>query len=129
MSSKKSQTATERLRRSRAWPKNVPMPKVGAYRANSKWTYDDEQLLRKHYAKYGLKYCSRLLGRSTDAIKIRASRLGIEGPQPHWSEKDNAQVRRWFGRKTDKELAKMLGRTAVAIRQRANLLGLIPKRA
>lgn len=111
------------LRKARRWPKGVPMPKPGAYSSGARWTYDEEQLLRRHYPKYGGFYCARLLGRSLVAVRTRARGLKLTAPR-FWSDTDIARLKLLYGTMPNAKLARMFGRDTEQMLQKARLLGL-----
>lgn len=112
------------LREARRWPEGVPMPKAGAFRLGSKWTYDEEQLLRKYYPLYGARYAARLLGRSIAAVHGHARQLGEKCfSRKPWTKQDIALLKRKFGKVPYEELARELGRTVGAMRLKASKWG------
>lgn len=114
----------ENLRFSRSWPGGVPLPKAGEYRANSRWTYEEEEQLRKYYPLYGGHYCARLLGRTVGAIRIRGRDLGVQtGKSRRWSQKEIALLKKKMSRRSTPELMAMLGRTRDAVLMKARELG------
>lgn len=120
--------AAEVLRK-REWPEGVPMPKIGPFASRHIGSRVEDQQLRAYYNHYGIAYCARLLGRSTNAVKIRASRIGIAELQVFWSAREDAYLRRNHLKRTSDELASKLGRTVVAVRVRLRHLGLRESKA
>jgi DNA-binding CsgD family transcriptional regulator len=113
------------LRRERAWPKGIPMPPAGAYKAGQPWSFEDEELLRKYYTKYGTRYAARLLGRTHGAIRERANKLGITEPKgSHWTKAEDRVLVKQYHRLTARELAAQLGRTTRSVMARLHVLGL-----
>jgi GcrA cell cycle regulator len=128
------------LRRARSWPDGVPVPPAGAYRGNSRWSYEEEQQLRACYRKYGIQYAARLLGRSVDAISARASILGLTQPAAHagkprpwarkgwspppWRKRDDEQLHRLHAQGLSTgQIAETMGRTRIDVRTRARSIG------
>lgn len=130
--SSNSPTPLEKLRMERTWPKGIPMPKAGPFRLGQKWTYEEVELLRQHYPQYGSRYCARLLGRTPDAIKLKADRMGIE-QQPLWTEREVEYLKQEYGRhgkRSSRLIAAAIGRTRLSVTTKAIALGLTtpPKR-
>jgi len=117
------------------------MPPAGAYRGYSRWSYEEEELLRRHYPRYGAQYAARLLGRSQYAICARASDLGVTRPSatagkprpwarkgwspPPWTPEDDEKLRRLHvERRTPSQIARALKRTKKDIVHRARSTGL-----
>src|SRR3954468_7421794 len=94
------------LRKSRYWPKNIPMPKAGAYSGGSRWTHEEERLLKRYYPLYGGRYCARLLGRSTAGIRMHARHLHLNSDSRFWSEEDIARLKREYGTMPNAKLAR-----------------------
>ncbi len=119
----------QRFRADRKWPKGVPMPKPGAYKGRCRWSDEDIELLRTYYPEYGGRYCARLLGRTKEAVKIKAERLGIVR-QPLWIQEEIDYLRQEYarhGRRSCRIIAKAIGRTHVSVRYKAAELGLAPQ--
>ena len=112
------------LRRARRWPKDIPMPKAGPYRSRAKWTHEEEEQLRHYYPLYGGRYVARLLGRSMDAVKIRADRIGVDGTRPRWTAAEIKRLKAEYGKMPIEKLARLLGRTVLSVRTRTKSLGL-----
>ncbi len=117
-------TPLEDLRTSRSWPKGVPLPKAGEYRANSRWTYEDEETLRRFYPLYGGHYCARVLGRTVAAVRIRGRDLHIQtGKSRRWSKKEIALLKREMNRRSTSELVALTGRSSDSVLRKARELG------
>ena len=44
------------------------------------WSATDDQFIREHYAKRGAAWCSRRIGRTISACRVRAGKLGVSAP-------------------------------------------------
>ena len=75
------------------WPKGVPVPKPGAFQEHHKWDDDALEKLRTFYPTHGDVYCSWILGRTIEAIRLKASRLGVRRTK-QWTEEEQAQFER-----------------------------------
>ena len=57
-------------------------------RAYRKWTAEDNDFLIRNYAKYGVFYCGKKLGRSPTSVKRRAAELGCCSTK-HYTKRDS----------------------------------------
>ena len=89
-----------------------------------RWISEDEEYLRKNYAKLGARACADHLKRSVDSVKSHAYDLGIQKDVAWPKHEDNllAKEYRTIGRVG---CAKLLpGRSIAAVGARASFLGL-----
>jgi len=100
----------QKARQKREWPEKIPMPPASAFKGNQIWTWEDEELLRKWYPKYGGRYCARLLGRSPDSIKIRANRLGFIKDR-RWGKQELDYIKQNYETLTIQQIANNLDTT------------------
>jgi hypothetical protein len=115
----------KKMRKSRYWPPGIPKPKPGAYSVGSRWTREQEELLRRYYAQYGSRYCARLLGRTMLGVRNHALLLNIPGPALRgWSDREVLYLRRYHQRMTMERLAEKLGRSEASIVKAVRRLGL-----
>jgi len=122
----RNRTPIEELHDTRVWPKDLPMPKAGAYSRYKKWTVEEEDLVRELYYTYGPIYLARLLGRSKDAVRAHAGLIGVVKPRI-WSAREIETLKREYGkhgRKSNRIIAGLLGRSNRAIEHKARELGL-----
>lgn len=85
------------------------------------WKTTEVAVLRDHYPRLGAFACVGLLpGRNLDAIRQKASRLGLLHC-PAWTDAEVEQLRKWRKTMTVKQCARMLPhRTYDAVRHRAH---------
>jgi len=112
------------MRRLRKWRTGVPMPPPGKYRSGQIWTVEDDDQLRTFYRIYGVKYVSRLLGRTMCAVWARARRLGVRFETETWTRSDDAFLRKHHKTMPRADIAERLKRTAPAVITRLMRLGL-----
>lgn len=88
----------------------------------SKWSEDEDNLIRRHY-KYDIEgLCELLPGRTKIAISLRAKRIG-ESRRP-WTADEDDRIIKCYPNYGSSYCAKyLLGRTEVAIQSRAIKLG------
>jgi hypothetical protein len=60
----------------------------------ARWTLEEQACLKRFYPKYGSLFCSKLLGKSTHAIRTKASRLKINAPL--FYQKDDSSYREFL---------------------------------
>ena len=89
----------------------------------SKWTPEEDAVLRARYLTDGGKACARELGRDPRSVFKRAHVLRLVR-RPRWSPNDDAVLRDNWGELDLRGLSKLLGRTELTIYWRAGLLGL-----
>lgn len=112
------------LRQAQQWPDGIPMPKAGAFCLGSRWTYNEEQLLRQYYPLYGARYAARLLGRSGSAVTCHARKLDITAPSRVWTKRQIALLKRQYRKVPHETLAEELGRSVSSMVTKARMLGL-----
>jgi len=92
-----------------------------------RWTAEEDALVRELYPTHPAYEVAARLGRTTDAVWIRAVKvLRIEKrdvPDP-WSADELADLRRSYATEPAPVIAARLGRTASAVSQQAAVLGL-----
>lgn len=89
------------------------------------WRRSEEETLRREYPHGGAKRVARLLSnRSPEAIRARASQLGILRA-PRWSPEEVATLCRTYPTEGAKRTARLLpGRGVGAVRVKAQQMGL-----
>lgn len=112
------------MRRLRKWRTGIPMPPPGKYRSGQTWTVEDDDQLRTFYRIYGIKYVSRLLGRTMYAVRTRARRLGVRFETETWTRSDDAFLRKHHKTMPRAGIAERLKRTVPAVITRLMRLGL-----
>lgn len=119
----------------RAWrPETHKKPRAGKSEksggARKAWTESDFQYLKDNYVARGAAECSAALGRSVQAVRLTAMKLGLRILAPAWSLAENRVVKACASKGVkgiDAALKKLPGtppRTAAAIRHQAEKLGL-----
>lgn len=94
-------------------------------RSAEEWTDEDENILRTHYRKQGARYVARLLGRTPQAVRNQAYRLGLtRDPRLEWTEFEDRYVSRNYPNKSVSSIARTLGRSEQAVRARLRHHGL-----
>ncbi|PVZ83585.1 hypothetical protein C9426_26170 [Serratia sp. S1B] len=96
--------------------------KIGATRVRS-WHPDEERILRKFYPTLGTKVAKKLPLRSREAVKIRASELGLkyqklkprEAPPQRWSDAEWRLLENHLAWPYDELRALFPGRTKLAL--------------
>lgn len=117
-------------RRPQGWPDGVPVPTPGPFSENQRWTTDDYARLHRFYPLYGPHYCARLLGRTVNAVKVKANNIGITESR-QWSPEEIKTLKEiyqsgipWARR----HASRALGRTEIAVITKARKLGYLFKR-
>lgn len=83
------------------------------------------RLLRTRYGKASPGDIARALGRSVEAVKSAARRLGLAAePSPAWAPAQDAVLSKLWGKLSSAKIGAVVGRTGNAVRARARALGL-----
>lgn len=93
------------------------------------WTKEEEKILRELYPSAGPAACATRLGRSRNAVRVRAQKLGLQrshtvGRGRPWTPQEEEYLRRYYRRLPAREIAAELGRTTSAVHTRARRLDL-----
>ena len=80
-----------------------------------RWTQCDLDTLRYFFGQEPTDDTADRLDRTVDAVRKKASSLGIRRKRQDWTDRHRALVIRWYGVKTAKQLAAMTGRTPAAV--------------
>lgn len=92
------------------------------------WTRDEEAYLKEHYPREGCKPVARHLGRSENAVKLRASRLGLDRRaqiQYHrWTTREILFLEKWYPLKGGNYVAAKLGISPKSVRVKARNLNI-----
>lgn len=91
------------------------------------WTEADDEALRAAYGTATAREVGERLGRTENAIWVRARALGLNKREAFapWGEAEQAYLRRRYSVDPVTVIAKHLGRTASATQQQAKVLGLL----
>lgn len=81
-------------------------------------------ILRKYHPKEGTTVCSRLPGRTRNAIKARLATLGIVAPNNRWTKEEDNILQEYYPIEGLAACSRLPGRTRAATQQRAVNLGL-----
>lgn len=94
------------------------------------WTEEENQLLMKWYPIKGLHAAEYLPGRTAEAVRNQAKKLGIlsQAIVP-WTEEENQILRKWYPQEGPKSAERLPQHTNEAVRAQALKLGLTTKRA
>lgn len=89
----------------------------------ARWTNKEIQVILDHYQRIGPTECQKMLpGRGLDAIRQRASRLGVVR-FPAWTPEEDAKLAEWRKRLSVKACARLMpNRTYDAVRHRSEHL-------
>lgn len=91
---------------------------------NAKWSKESEELLKEKIAEgYDCEYIAEYLGRSTNAIILRANKLGLSVKKKNtvnrWTPEDDMILKEMYREgATADEIAYRLDRTVYAVRAR-----------
>ena len=88
---------------------------------NNHWSEKETKYLLDYYGKVDNKIISEKLGRSLDAIRWYASKLGLTKKEKEWSKKELAFMYENLSALSYKEIAKKLNRTYQQVTYRAKL--------
>ena len=96
------------------------------------WSEGELKLIRKLYPLGKEKEIARRTGRTESAIKGRAQRLGVKGPEiqpayPRWSKKELNLLRKLYPTTKAETIAERLGRSVHAVRLRIVKIGIKKK--
>ena len=87
------------------------------------WTTEEETFLRSNYGKMSYAQIAKSIGRSTGAVKARASFLGITISR-HWTkEQKHVVIQKWADNTAD-SIAKEIGRPISSVYKMATKFGL-----
>jgi DNA-binding CsgD family transcriptional regulator len=90
------------------------------------WSHREIELLRQLYPIMPYEEVAEKLGRSHDAVKMKARRLQLRKIE-FWSEQEDQLLRDCYQEQSYDHVARRLGRTLRAVRARAITLGLKAK--
>lgn len=90
------------------------------------WTGPEERLVAKLYYTVPVKEIALQLGRTKDAVRARANKLGVSRPHgPQWTQKELDFLRKYFPSKGKEFVAKALKSRPRRIEDKAIALGLV----
>lgn len=91
-----------------------------------RWTSSELSSLRSDYARLDLTSLARQLGRSRNAVKCRAQKLGLSrGVRRFWQPQEDKMLRELWPITTAGEIARRLGRGVASVYCRLDKLGLM----
>ncbi|MBR2827640.1 MAG: hypothetical protein IKE70_00195 [Bacilli bacterium] len=95
---------------------------------NRFWTDEEIKLLKNMAPYYTIEDISLKIGKSKNAIFLKASKLGITlyWSKREWNEEEEDELRRLWGTMSIEKLAKKLKRSVSSVKVRANRLHLGP---
>lgn len=94
-------------------------------RHTSPWSDADEKYLADNARRFTAEYMGIVLGRTTVAVKTKASRMGIPLTlAKFWTREDMAILEKNAGKMKTSELAALLDRDVRSIRNKAACIGL-----
>ena len=108
-----------------------PRPAVDAKEIKAKhfksWSKEEESLLKEEFNKTPIKELAQVLGRTEDAVKVRAYTLGLiptseERPRTKWTEEEIKYIKKNIYSKSYEEIGEYLGRSAAAVASKASTL-------
>jgi len=97
-------------------------------RITPRWTAQELAIIRTHYRSDLAYVLSQLPGRTRDAIRVQAIKMGLR-LKPQWSDEEEQIVREFYPVLGRKITDKLPGRTALAIMHCAMRLGLTKRQA
>lgn len=93
-------------------------------RRYQRWTEEEIKLLKKYCQAYGVRYASKKLGRSVNAINAIAHlhKIKCKKATPVWNPKNIAFLKKWYGKIDTAVIAKKIGTTKLAVQKQASRL-------
>ena len=89
------------------------------------WTVEENEILRKYYLTEGLKIIDRLSGRTREAIRKQANKLGLIIDSNLWTNEEIEILKKWYPTGGQSECIKRLSyKSRLAIISKANSLGI-----
>ena len=88
------------------------------------WTKEEEQLLIDNYKKIPMTELGMLLNRSSDALRIKAGKLGISGSLCQWTKEQDQYLIKNYLTLSAEQIANELNKTATTVYRRHKKLGL-----
>ena len=94
-----------------------------------RWSKDEVRLLKKLFPKGKAREIANQIGRSVNAVRIKAHKLGLRKPNqyPVWSKKELNVLKKLYPTQTAQKIAGKIGRPVQAVRLRIFKLGLKKK--
>jgi len=95
-----------------------------------RWTEREVELLKKYCPTKGVKYTSKLLGRSISTVRAVAHlyRVKCKNPTPVWNPKNIEFLKKWYGKIDAAKIAKKIGTTKLAVQKQASRIGITGKK-
>ena len=91
---------------------------------SSRWTKEEDDILRTHYPKEGVAVCSRIPGRTKEATMSRVSHLGIASRRRRWTKGEDDILRKYYPIEGTAVYSRLPGRTRHGIQKRVVALSL-----
>lgn len=91
--------------------------------SGKRWSKDELRTLEKYYPEYGADKVSRLLNRSPDSVKLKASRMGIkyrgctidDGVFRIWSQEEQNKLEKTMHLSVTEQMLLLPGRTRLSV--------------
>ncbi len=95
-----------------------------------RWSNEEVRLLKKLFPKGKAGEIASQLGRSVNAVRMKAHKLGLRKPNqyPVWSKKELNVLKKLYPRRTAEEIADRIGRPVQAVRKKIFKSGLKRRR-
>lgn len=92
----------------------------------TKWTDEENEILKKYYLVERSKVANRLKGRTKVAVKSQAKRLGLTVPKTgrKWTKEENELLKEYYPIEGYKVMKRLKGRTKKAVQEQASKLEL-----
>lgn len=110
---------------------NIRRARDGGRIQRRRWTEGEDEAIRRLYATTDARVIGEQLGRTEDAVWIRATRvLGLEKRDEvaAWTDAELDELRRCYATEAPAKLAARLGRTPSSVYQQARVLGLLSRK-
>lgn len=95
--------------------------KRGKNYANS-WKIEEDNFIKKYYAKNGAEWCSKRLNRTEKACIHRAGLWKIKR-DTYWKPEEDEIIRKYYPQYGSKKVSKLIGKSREVCYTRANILG------
>jgi len=88
------------------------------------WSKSEDNYIRRYYTSKPPRELAARFGRTSGAVKLRASILGVDRILHCWTPRELELLSKYYPIMHSKELAKLIGRTASNVIAKAELLGI-----
>ncbi|MCD8395992.1 MAG: hypothetical protein LUD12_02175, partial [Lachnospiraceae bacterium] len=97
--------------------------KDGLFAPSDDWSEEEIHILREWYAAEGSNVITRLPGKSRNAVRLQANRLGL-ACKARWSEEEDAILRQYYPTEGSAVSKRFTDRSRESVRIRALKLGI-----